>query len=60
MLIANTGDWHFRGKDLADCVRWGSAVGASCVRSINATDGVFDREEAEDFLRDHPLKIETC
>ena len=47
------------GKDLEDCVRWGSAVGASCVRSISATDGVFDRDEAEDFLRDHPLKIEA-
>jgi sugar/nucleoside kinase (ribokinase family) len=47
-----------QGKDLADCVRWGSAVGASCVRSISATDSVFTRAEAEAFMRDNPLRIE--
>jgi len=26
------------GEDAAGCLRWGSAVGASCVRSISATD----------------------
>lgn len=46
------------GEDLEGCVRWGSAVGASCVRSISATDSVFSREEAEDFMRRHPLAIE--
>jgi sugar/nucleoside kinase (ribokinase family) len=46
------------GEDLAGCVRWGSAIGASCVRSISATDGVFTRQEAEQFMRDHPLPIE--
>ncbi len=46
------------GADLQDCVRWGSAVGASCVRSISATEGVFMRTEAEEFLRQHPLAIE--
>ncbi len=45
------------GHDLADCVRWGSAVGASCVRSISATDSVFTRAEAEAFLREHPLAV---
>jgi sugar/nucleoside kinase (ribokinase family) len=47
-----------RGGDLADCVRWGSAVGASCVRSISATEGVFTRDEAEHFLRQNPLGME--
>jgi sugar/nucleoside kinase (ribokinase family) len=47
-----------RGHDLADCVRWGSAVGASCVRSIGATDSVFRCAEAEAFLRDNPLPVE--
>jgi sugar/nucleoside kinase (ribokinase family) len=45
------------GNDLAGCLRWGTAVGASCVRSISATDGVFDRSEAEAFLRNNPLRI---
>jgi sugar/nucleoside kinase (ribokinase family) len=47
-----------RGEDPAGCLRWGSAVGASCVRSVSATESVFDREEAEQFLRENPLKIE--
>ncbi|MEX0978525.1 MAG: carbohydrate kinase family protein, partial [Pirellulales bacterium] len=47
------------GEDLAGCVRWGSAIGASCVRSISATDGVFTRAEAEQFMRAHPLPIEA-
>ncbi len=46
------------GEDLAGCLRWGSAVGASCVRSISATDSVFTRGEAEHFMREHPLLIE--
>ena len=47
------------GADLRGCLRWGSAVGASCVRSISATDAVFTRAEAEQFMRDYPLEIET-
>jgi sugar/nucleoside kinase (ribokinase family) len=46
------------GCDLADCIRWGSAVGASCVRSINATDSVFTRAEAQAFLTANPLTVE--
>lgn len=46
------------GEDLAGCLRWASAIGASCVRSISATDSVFSRSQAEQFLRDHPLAIE--
>jgi sugar/nucleoside kinase (ribokinase family) len=46
------------GEDLAGCLRWGSAVGASCVRSVSATDSVFTRAEAEQFLRSHRLEIE--
>lgn len=38
-----------------ECVRWGSALGASCVQAIGATEGVFNGEQAEAFLRDHPL-----
>ncbi len=46
------------GEDLAGALRWGSAVGASCVRSVSATDGVFTRTEAEAFLRANPLALE--
>jgi sugar/nucleoside kinase (ribokinase family) len=45
-------------EDLAGCLRWGSAIGASCVRSISATQSVFNRPEAEAFMRANPLAIE--
>ena len=38
------------GEDLAGALSWASAVGASCVRSISATDGVFTRDEARQFM----------
>ena len=47
-----------QGEDLAGCLRWGSAIGASCVRSISATDSIFTRDEAESFIRENPLVIE--
>lgn len=46
------------GEDSLGCLRWGSALGASCVRSVSATESVFDREEALAFMRRHELKIE--
>jgi sugar/nucleoside kinase (ribokinase family) len=46
------------GEDPCGCLRWGSALGASCVRSISATESVFNRPEAEAFMREHPLRIE--
>ncbi len=45
------------GEDPAGCLRWGSALGASCVRSIGATESVFNRSEAEAFIREHELEI---
>jgi sugar/nucleoside kinase (ribokinase family) len=47
-----------RGLDAEGCLRLGSAVGASCVRAIGTTTGVFNRSELEAFLRDNPLRIE--
>lgn len=47
------------GLEPRDCLAWGSALGASCVRSIGATESVFRRGEAEQFLREHQLEIET-
>jgi sugar/nucleoside kinase (ribokinase family) len=41
-----------------DCLRVASALGASCVRAIGTTPGVFTRSECEDFLRKNSLRIE--
>lgn len=46
------------GEDHAGCLRWGSALGASCVRAIGATETVFTRPEAEAFMREHELRVE--
>jgi len=46
------------GQDPAGCLRWGSALGASCVRAIGATESVFNRPEAEQFMRQYELRIE--
>lgn len=46
-----------RGDDPRRCLEWGSALGASCVRSISATASVFTRPEAEAFIGKHPLEI---
>ena len=46
------------GGDERECMRWGSAIGASCVRAVSATESVFNRNEAEAFMREHQLSIE--
>jgi sugar/nucleoside kinase (ribokinase family) len=43
---------------LDDCLRVASALGASCVREIGTTPGVFTKSECEVFLREHTLRIE--
>jgi sugar/nucleoside kinase (ribokinase family) len=45
------------GEDPAGCLRWGSALGASSVRAIGTTEGVFNRAEAEAFIQQHELEI---
>jgi sugar/nucleoside kinase (ribokinase family) len=47
-----------QGLDAEGCLRTGSAVGASCVRTIGTTTGVFTKTECESFLRANSLKIE--
>jgi len=37
--------------DLKRCLQIGAAMGASCVRAVGATTGVFNRQELEKFLR---------
>jgi sugar/nucleoside kinase (ribokinase family) len=46
-----------RGRDLHGCIHYGSALGASCVRSIGCYEGVFTGEEAERFLAENRLEI---
>jgi sugar/nucleoside kinase (ribokinase family) len=48
-----------RGYEAEDCLRLASALGASCVRAIGTTAGVFTRQECEEFLREHTLRIEA-
>lgn len=45
------------GDEPRRCLEWGSALGASCVRSISATASVFTRSEAEAFIAGHTLEI---
>lgn len=41
-----------------ECLRVASALGASCVRAIGTTPGVFTKSECEEFLRSNSLKID--
>jgi sugar/nucleoside kinase (ribokinase family) len=40
-----------------ECLQWGSALGASCVRGIGTTESVFQRSEAETFIGNQTLPI---
>lgn len=40
------------------CLRVASALGASCVRAIGTTPGVFTRAECEAFMKEQVLRIE--
>lgn len=46
-----------RGHGPEDCLRLASALGASCVRAIGTTPGVFTREECDQFLAKNTLEI---
>jgi sugar/nucleoside kinase (ribokinase family) len=47
-----------QGCGTEDCLRMASAVGASCVRAIGTTTGVFTRAQMEAFLREQSLPVE--
>jgi sugar/nucleoside kinase (ribokinase family) len=47
-----------KGLGADDCLRIASALGASCVRAIGTTPGVFTEPECHDFIRKNALKIE--
>ncbi len=46
------------GYDVEGCLRVASALGASCVRALGTTPGVFTRAECEAFLRENTLAVE--
>ena len=46
-----------QGKDPIQCAVLGSAMGASCVRGVGATETLFDRQELEQFVQQHSLEI---
>lgn len=45
-------------EDPRRCLQWASALGASCVRGVGATETVFRRDEALEFMQRHELSIE--
>lgn len=45
------------GRSELDCLKLASAVGASCVRAIGTTAGVFTRAEAEAAVKQHEIKL---
>lgn len=47
-----------RDGNVEECLRLGSALGASCVQAIGTTTGVFTRSQCEAFLSERELKIE--
>lgn len=46
-----------RGATPAECLQLGTAMGASCVRSMGATTGVFSASELLAFVASHPLEV---
>jgi sugar/nucleoside kinase (ribokinase family) len=48
-----------RGHSVAKALTFGTAMGASCVRSMGATTGVFNAKELSEFVRDNQLAIES-
>jgi sugar/nucleoside kinase (ribokinase family) len=49
-----------RGLDATGSLQVASALGASCVRAIGTTPGVFTRGELEQFLGEHSLAVHAC
>jgi sugar/nucleoside kinase (ribokinase family) len=45
------------GWSLPQTLRYASAVGASVTRAAGTTDAIFSADEAESFVREHPLAV---
>lgn len=48
-----------RGESISQSLKLGTALGASCVRSMGATTGVFDQSELMEFVHCNELAIES-
>lgn len=48
-----------RGVDAVECLKLGTAMGASCVRSMGATTGVFNAPELLAYVATNPLPVEA-
>ncbi len=48
-----------RGWDLPATLRYASALGASAIRALGTTDGVFTAAQADEYLATHTLDILT-
>lgn len=42
-----------------ECLKLASAIGASCVRAVGTTAGIFARHEVAPFMAAHPLAVDT-
>ena len=47
------------GRSELDCLKFASAIGASCVRKVGTTAGIFTRDEAETFMSNYDLHVES-
>jgi sugar/nucleoside kinase (ribokinase family) len=47
------------GRPEIECLKLASAVGASCVRAVGTTAGVFTRAEADAFMACHEVAVEA-
>lgn len=48
---------RLHGRSTDDCLKLGSALGASCVQSPGATTGVLHTDELEAFVSSHPFAV---
>ena len=46
------------GLSEIECLKLAGAVGASCVRAVGTTAGIFTRDEAARFIRSHEIAVE--
>jgi sugar/nucleoside kinase (ribokinase family) len=47
-----------RGWDIPQMIRYASALGASAIRALGTTDGVFTAAEADEFIRTHAFEVQ--
>jgi sugar/nucleoside kinase (ribokinase family) len=45
------------GLDELGCLKLATAIGASCVRAVGTTAGIFTRDEADRFIAQHELRV---